>query len=260
MIPSSVAKGSGDALSRVRATIKPGMYALAPRIERVFSILPNLRHTQAHVLASPQIGARFVQHELHLHPGGGTLKPIADELEHFLFVLEGRLELRLEGTEDTLASGGYAWLPPGRAYEMTNRTDATSRVIWLRRRYLPDELGSLPDALIAFEKDVPALPEDTYLEQHLIPFENPAFDFAMNILNFEPGIRFGSAEAHVMEHGLYILAGEGVYWLNGDFHTVQVDDFIYMAPYCPQYFFSTGTERTRYLLYKDVNRDYTDGL
>jgi (S)-ureidoglycine aminohydrolase len=36
---------------------------------------------------------------------------------------------------------------------------------------------------------------------------------------------------------------------------VQATDFIWMAPYCPQFFFCTGWEDGAYLLYKDVNRE-----
>ena len=49
-------------------------------------------------------------------------------------------------------------------------------------------------------------------------------------------------------------------YLDGDFHEVQADDFIYMAPYCPQFFYATGWVKGRYLIYKDVSRDYVDGL
>jgi (S)-ureidoglycine aminohydrolase len=41
---------------------------------------------------------------------------------------------------------------------------------------------------------------------------------------------------------------------------VQKDDYIYMAPYCPQFFYATGWETGRYILYKDINRDYTAGI
>ena len=37
---------------------------------------------------------------------------------------------------------------------------------------------------------------------------------------------------------------------------VQQDDFIYMAAYCPQFAFATGWGQMRYMVYKDVNRDY----
>jgi (S)-ureidoglycine aminohydrolase len=86
------------------------------------------------------------------------------------------------------------------------------------------------------------------------------FDMAVNLLLFEPGIHFGFVESHIMEHGLYMYEGRGIYWLNGDFIEVEANDYIYMAPYCPQYFAVTGWESASYLLYKEVNRDYTVGI
>ena len=245
-----------DIVSRCRAITKPGSYMLLPQANRVTSVIPNFEDAVAQVLATPQLGAWFVQYELLLSPGGGSVEPIDDGLEHFLYILEGSMELTLEGETHPLVQGGYTWFPPGLAYEMRNTQSAASRVLWLRRPYEDAEGLAVPDPIIANEKDVPALPEDTYLEQHLIPYEDPAFDMGVNLLNFEPGIYFGFVESHVMEHGLYMLAGRGIYWLNGDYHEVQANDFIYMAPYCPQFFYATGWETGRYLVYKDVNRDY----
>jgi (S)-ureidoglycine aminohydrolase len=249
-----------DMVSRCRAITKPGIYSILPRANRVLSTLPHFEGASAQVLATPQLGARFVEHELLVQAGGGTGKPVDDSLEQFLFVLEGEVKLELGHKGQSLTTGGYAWLPPGMAYSLHNKTDDLSRLLWLRRCFEPVEGLAIPEPIIANEKDVPALPEDTYLEQHLIPYENPAFDMAFNLLNFEPGVYFGFVESHAMEHGLYILAGRGIYWLNGDHHEVQAGDFIYMAPYCPQFFYATGWEKTRYLIYKEVNRDYTAGL
>lgn len=249
-----------DIVSRCRAVIKPGVYAILPRANRVISTLPDFQGADAQILATPELGARFVEYELLVRPSGGTMKPICDGLEHFLFVLEGNLELAMGGVKRELDEGAYVWFPPGVTYELKNQTACTSRVIWLRRCYEKVEGLAVPDPIIASEKDVPAVPEDTYLEQHLIPYENPSFDLAINLLNFEPGIYFGFVESHVMEHGLYMLAGGGIYWLNGDYHEVQTDDFIYMAPYCPQFFYATGWQKGRYLLYKEVNRDYATHL
>ena len=201
-----------------------------------------------------------MQYELLLGPGGGSEKPLNDGLEHFLYVLEGGATVSVGETAAELGTGGYAWLPPGMAYGLTNGTANASRVLWLRRVYEGVQGLEVPEPIIAHEKDVPKLPEDTYLEQHLIPYEDPAFDMGVNLLNFEPGIYFGFVESHVMEHGLYMLAGGGVYWLNSDFHEVQANDFIYMAPFCPQFFYATGWETGRYLVYKDVNRDYATSL
>ncbi len=249
-----------DIVSRCRAITKPGSYMLLPQANRVTSVIPNFKDAVAQVLATPQLGAWFVQYELLLSPGGGSVEPIDDGLEHFLYILEGGAELTLEGKTHRLGQGSYTWFPPGLAYEMVNTEDATSRVLWLRRPYEDAEGLAVPEPIIANEKDVPALPEDTYLEQHLIPYEDPAFDMGVNLLNFEPGIYFGFVESHVMEHGLYMLAGRGIYWLNGDYHEVQANDFIYMAPYCPQFFYATGWETGRYLVYKDVNRDYASAF
>ena len=235
-MPERFIPSDADIASRCRAVTKPGLYTILPRANRVESILPGFDKTAAQVLATPQLGARFVQHELHLQPGGGTKTPIKDGLEHFLFVLEGQVSLDLSGKKHPLIQGGFAYLPADLSYTVRNPSDQESRLLWTKRRYKPIE-SLRPDPIISNEKDIPALPCDTYLEQHLIPYEeNVAYDLAFNLLNFEPGIHFGFVESHIMEHGLYMLQGRGIYWLNGDFHEVQTDDFIYMAPFCPQFF------------------------
>ena len=142
-------------------------------------------------------------------------------------------------------------------YQFSNKGDSLSRLIWIRRRYEVVAGIAIPGPIVAHESDVPAIPTDTYLEQHLTPYEGLAFDMGINLQTFDPGSYFSFVESHVMEHGLYLVAGRGIYWLNHDFLEVQKDDFIYMAPYCPQFFYATGWDKSAYLLYKDVNRDYT---
>ena len=46
----------------------------------------------------------------------------------------------------------------------------------------------------------------------LIP-EGPRFDFAVNTMTFQPGATLPMVEMHVMEHGLLMLAGGGIYRL-----------------------------------------------
>ena len=259
-MPERFIPSDADIASRCRAVTKPGLYTILPRANRVESILPDFDKTAAQVLATPQLGARFVQHELYLQPGGGTKTPIKDGLEHFLFVLEGQVSLDLSGKKHILTQGGFAYLPADLPYTVRNPSGQKSRVLWTKRRYKPVD-SRQADLIVGNEKDVPVLPCDTYLEQHLIPYEeNVAYDLAFNLLNFEPGIHFGFVESHIMEHGLYMLQGRGIYWLNGDLHEVQADDYIYMAPFCPQFFYAMGWVKGRYLIYKDVNRDYVDGL
>jgi (S)-ureidoglycine aminohydrolase len=90
--------------------------------------------------------------------------------------------------------------------------------------------------------------------QTLIP-DDFAFDMAMNIFTFDPGFGLPVVETHVMEHGLYFLQGKGVYFLDGEWMEVERDDFIWMGPYCPQSFYATGPTPSRYLYYKNVNRE-----
>ncbi|KAH7292804.1 hypothetical protein KP509_29G086500 [Ceratopteris richardii] len=52
-----------------------------------------------------------------------------------------------------------------------------------------------------------------------------------------------------------MLEGHGIYRLGDDWYPVHAGDAIWMAPFVPQWYGALGRTRTRYLLYKDVNRD-----
>jgi (S)-ureidoglycine aminohydrolase len=233
-----------------------------PRANRVEHHLPGFNGgVLAQVLSAPPIGAKFVEHELLLDVNGGTEKPRIEDLEQFFFILEGEIGFVIEGNKPTkLSKGSFCWLPPNCAYQFTNKSDYRSRVIWVRRRYFEIDGIPVPNPIFAHESDVIANPTDTYMEQHLTPYEQLGFDMGINLQVFEPGVYFSFVEAHVMEHGLYMLEGQGLYWLNHDLIEVQKDDFIYMAPFCPQFYYATGWEKSAYLLYKDVNRDYIIGI
>jgi (S)-ureidoglycine aminohydrolase len=251
-----------DVTSRCRCINKPGSYMIFPRANRVEHHLPGFNQgVLAQVLSTPQHGAKFVEHELLVEANGGTEKPRDEAFEQFFFVLEGEIELGFDGGKPKkMNRGNFCWLPPHCAYQFSNKSNLQSRMVWIRRRYEEVSGIAIPAPIFAHESDVPAQPTDTYMEQHLTPYEQMGFDMGINLQVFEPGIYFSFVEAHVMEHGLYMLDGRGLYWLNHDLIEVQKDDFIYMAPFCPQFFYSTGWEKSAYLLYKDVNRDYTQFL
>jgi len=247
--------------SSCRAHNKPGEYMLLPMSNRVGHVLPYFEGVDVQVLATPELGAEFVQHELLVNPNGGTKGTLNQELEQFLYVLEGELTFELDGKKHHLVEGGFSWLPPNTPYSLANPSEALTRLTWIRRHYEKVDGIPIPDAIVANEKDVEAEPVDTYMEQHLTPYyDDDGFDLGINLQVFDPGVYFSFVETHVIEHGLYMLYGQGLYWLNGDYMEVKEDDFIYMAPYCPQFFYPTGHGPSAYLLYKDVNRDYTSGL
>ena len=80
------------------------------------------------------------------------------------------------------------------------------------------------------------------------------FDFAVNTMTYNPGAALSQVEIHVMEHGLLMLEGGGIYRLGDHWYPVTAGDFIWMAPYCPQWFGAIGKRPAKYLIYKDWNR------
>jgi len=51
-----------------------------------------------------------------------------------------------------------------------------------------------------------------------------------------------------------MLAGGGTYRLGDSGYEVREGDFIWMGPYCPQWFVAEGDAAAKYLIYKDWNR------
>ncbi|PIA40953.1 hypothetical protein AQUCO_02300018v1 [Aquilegia coerulea] len=66
---------------------------------------------------------------------------------------------------------------------------------------------------------------------------------------------FNIHEVHYNQHGLLLLEGQGIYRLGDNWYPVQAGDAIWMAPFVPQWYAALGKNRSRYLLYKDVNRN-----
>ena len=65
-------------------------------------------------------------------------------------------------------------------------------------------------------------------------------DLHVNIVTFEPGGSIPFPETHVMEHGIYVLEGKGVYLLNRDWVEVQEGDFLWLRAFCPQACYAGG--------------------
>ena len=114
-----------------------------------------------------------------------------------------------------------------------------------------------PAALVGHARDVKGQPflgnEDARL-QVLLP-DQPAFDMAVNIFTYQPGATLPFVETHIMEHGMLILSGQGIYRLDNDWYPVKAGDVIWLGAYCPQWFVAMGKTPASYIYYKDVNRD-----
>jgi (S)-ureidoglycine aminohydrolase len=228
-------------------------YALLTPEGFVNAPLPGWPGATCVVVISPVMGARFTQLLVTLGTAGrGTG---GDDRERLVFVLEGQATLALEERTTTLESGGYAYLPPQALFTITSTTSA--RLLVFEKYYEPLEATALPELIIGNEHDVAGAPfmgDEAALLKNLLP-DTPAFDMAVNIFTFQPGATLPIVETHVMEHGLLMIQGQGIYRLASDWHPVQAGDVIWMASYCPQWFVATGKTPARYIYYKDVNRE-----
>lgn len=244
-------------------TIPPGIYghnrtmvtphyAVMPPEGILESRLPGWSGTLVRFQASPAMGARFAQALIEVAEGGGTEAPLGHEVEHVLYVIQGAFVVN----GITLDAGGYAYVPTGTGLSMRASAPA-ARAIWIRRPYETAPGHAAPAPLFGHRDRVEKRLRHTDGRswQHLLPDEDLGFDMAVNILRFAPGTHFPFIETHVMEHGLYMLSGQGLYLLGREWHEVWAGDFIWMGPYVPQQFYCTGWEEAAYLLYKDVNRD-----
>jgi len=236
-----------SSLCRNHALIAPDSF--------VRSTLPGWNHCEVIILISPQMGARFGQY-LALMESGASAGHAAAGYERVIFVLEGEIALKQpRGSDQLLQPGGYAYFPPDTP--ATFQARAPSRLNVFEKRYVPHAGVAVPSLRFGQEQAVEGMPflgdPDARL-QTLLPTE-PAFDLAVNRFTFQPGAALPLVEVHVMEHGLLMLEGQGVYRLGDSWYPVQQGDVIWMAPYCPQWFVAMGKGPASYLYYKDVNRN-----
>ncbi len=239
-------------------------YAVIPRgvlQDIVTSALPFWDKTRAWILARPLSGfaETFSQSIVEVGPGGGSERPELDAAaEGVLFVLEGTLSLTLAGTTHVMEPGGFAYIPPGSDWRLRNEGGQSLRFQWIRKAYeLVDGLDT-PEAMVVNERDIePGPMPGTDGKWATTRFVDPAdmrHDMHVTIVTLAPGAILPFAETHVMEHGLYVLEGKGVYRLNQDWVEVEAGDFMWLRAFCPQACYAGGPGKFRYLLYKDVNR------
>lgn len=215
--------------------------------------LPGMKNAVGIVHVGPAAGAQFTQYTVEFSEGG-SLAP--SSIQRFLYVLEG--EVAVGGT--TLQPDDYAYIPPDAKTAIVAWGPARAAVI--EKPYRSMQGVRPPHPLTGRETDVPpvALNGDSWLQvRSLIP-DDLSFDFAVNTMEYQPGAALSMVEIHVMEHGLLMLSGGGIYRLGDCWHPVTAGDFIWMAPYCPQWFGALGKTAARYLIYKDWNRHPIAGL
>lgn len=232
-------------------------YALITPPGLVRAPLPGWPGASCAVVISPAMGARFAQIHVTLPPGAqGSGQRSREEL--LLYVRAGSVSVTAADQRASLGAGGFAYVPPGASYQVRAAGERDpAELLVFQKAYAPLAGAPAPEPLFGQEQDLPGVPflgDEAALLKTLLP-DVPAFDMAVNIFTFMPGATLPMVETHVMEHGLLMLNGTGIYRLAADWHPVQAGDAIWMAPYCPQWFVATGKSPARYIYYKDVNRD-----
>ena len=205
--------------------------------------------------ASPTIGARFAEYTAEME-SGGRLGPIS--AQRFVYVLNGTVTVTISGVNRLLEAGGFAYLPQGVEHSVIAGSDA--RIEVFEKGYISVAGEAAPAALFGYEADAvsqPLMGDPALQVRSLLP-DSVAFDFAVNTMEYQPGAALAMVEMHVMEHGLLMLEGGGIYRLADSWYPVTAGDFIWMAPYCPQWFGALGKVPAKYLIYKDFNRSPLD--
>jgi (S)-ureidoglycine aminohydrolase len=213
----------------------------------VRAALPGMQGATAIVHVNPAAGARFTQYTAEFE-AAGQLGP--SDAQRFVYVLEGTLSVN----GHSLGVDDYAYLPAGSQIGVTAQDKARAEVI--EKPYLPLPGVAAPQVLFGSESQVQSQPlmGDPWLEVRPLLPDQPAFDFAVNTMSYHPGAALSMVEIHVMEHGLLMLEGGGIYRLGDCWYAVTAGDFIWMAAYCPQWFGALGKTPAKYLIYKDWNR------
>lgn len=217
----------------------------------VRTTLPGMKACSAIVHAGPAMGAAFTQYTAEFEAGGELGSSM---VQRFIYVIEGEIAVELNGERSQLNARGFAYLPEW----CSPRVSAAkpSRVAVIEKQYQALKSVEPPAAIISSEDKISAhaLNDDPALQVKCLLPDEMGFDFAVNTMVYQPGAALSQVEMHVMEHGLIMLEGGGIYRLGDSWYPVTAGDFIWMAPWCPQWFGAIGKVPAKYLIYKDWNR------
>ncbi|MGA8617282.1 MAG: (S)-ureidoglycine aminohydrolase [Candidatus Sulfotelmatobacter sp.] len=237
-------------LGRTRSAQQPNHWLLTPDTF-VRTTLPGMKACCAIVHVSPALGARFTEYTAEFEAGGqlgGT------SAQRFIYVVDGNVKLEVGGKTKELGPSGFAFIPE----RLPHRVLATkvSRIAAIEKPYQALDSVEPPSLVISHEDAVSSHPldDDPALQVKCLLPDEMSFDFAVNSMVYQPGAALSMVEMHVMEHGLLMLEGGGIYRLGDSWYPVTAGDFIWMGPWCPQWFGAIGKSPAKYLIYKDWNR------
>jgi len=213
--------------------------------------LPGMKSCSAIVHIGPAMGARFAEYTAEFETGGELGSTTA---QRFIYVIEGSVNVEANGKTSGLGARGYAYLPEGLHHRVMSTR--ASRIIVIEKPYQALHSVEPPGLIVSSEDAVASHPldDDPSLQVKCLLPDEMNFDCAVNTMVYQPGAALSMVEMHVMEHGLRMLEGGGIYRLGDSWYAVTAGDFIWMGPWCPQWFGAIGKVPAKYLIYKDFHR------
>ena len=243
-----------DLFGETRTVVKD-RYALIAPDGHVPSKFPHWNGATGYVMLSPAIGSDLSQILITFDDDQGKAVFPKDKYEYILFVETGDVSISCEDQKTSLTKGGYFFSPPH--HSLILEGNSSTRITVFRKVYEPLEDVSPPAAFSGNIADIEAKPFLGFqgaMLKTIIPEDDMSYDLAMNVFTYAPGATLPFVETHVMEHGMLILEGQGVYRLDQDHYPVKKGDAIWLGAYCPQWFVAMGESPASYLYYKNVNR------
>jgi (S)-ureidoglycine aminohydrolase len=217
----------------------------------VRTTLPGMKNASAVVHIGPALGAAFTEYTAEFEPKGELGNTPA---QRFIYVMEGVVTLEAKGKRHELGARGYAYLPEDFSHKIVAKEKSRAAVV--EKHYEQIDRVAPPRLIVSSEDSISphALDGDSDLQVRCLLPDEPPFDFAVNSMVYQPGAALSIVEMHVMEHGLLMLEGGGIYRLGDSWYPVRAGDFIWMGPWCPQWFGAIGKVPAKYLIYKNWNR------
>lgn len=242
-----------------RSLLKPGICAVIPPEGLVNNSIPYFENCKISVVASPKMGASFAQYVVEINPGGGSSKAFGCEenIESFLYCIEGEGIVEVDGKTIELVSGAYIYAPPSVGIKVNNNSQTQLKILFYKQHYVKLSGVKEPAVVVGNTNDIEYEIYDGMENVHvkdLLPTDL-SFDLNMHILSFEPGGCHPFIETHVQEHGAYILEGEGMYLLDKEWMPIKKNDFLWFGPYVTQGAYGVGLSNFTYIYSKDSNRD-----
>jgi len=233
-------------------------HALVSADSHEMTPMPGWPGSRIVMVISPEMGAQFSQFFAGMDEGAVARAP-AQGVERFVIVLEGAVSLQTDDRTERLEAEAYALIPAGMTHEI--KAETVARLVVLEKRFVPLAGAAHPELVVGTVDAQPkrSMSEDGLLGvRKLLPVDE-RFDCEVNVMEFQPGGSLPYVETHFVEHGLLMLSGGGVYRLDDAWYPVTKGDVIWMGPYCPQWFGALGATPSRYLIYKNWNRDPLPG-